>query len=233
MQPISCRIVRTVIPSLLVFFALALPAKGQLFLITSRPLVSGNDFINWAGAGPPFTFPANPFNINSFNGNTTSVGAPGGTLIRFDQGNPWNGNFAPGDALLDSDRPLFLTFATPLFAAGAQFQSDFFSPFTARIEAFDAGNNSLGFFSENGVSNNKADNSAIFIGVGSPTQNIKKISFSLTAVGGTPNDFAINRVELNSKSAIIPEGSSLAMMAAGGLPLLLIARRRFRVHWGT
>jgi hypothetical protein len=233
MRPIACRVIRTVLPSLLVIFALGMPAKGQLFLITSRPLVSGNDFINWTNAGPPFTFTANPFNINSFNGNTTTVSAPGGTLIRFDQGNPWNGNFAPGDALLDSDQPLSLTFTTPLFAVGAQFQSDFYSPFTARIEAFDASNNSLGFFFENGISNNKADNSAVFIGVGSSTQNIKKISFTLAAVGGPPNDFAINRVEMNSASAVIPEGSSLAMLAAGGLPILLIVRRRFRVNWGS
>lgn len=171
-------------------------------LVTNRAALGANDYIDWSSFGPNGTSVTNPSLINSNLGNsaTVSQGNPSNLIVR-QQSVDWFGNFAPNDFVLYTNAfasSLTISFANPVFGAGAQIQwnSNIYPNFTANLTAFDSNNNSLGTFNLAGVSNNNADNSAIFIGVQDTTASIAKLTFS-TDFPGNP---AINRLSINATS---------------------------------
>jgi hypothetical protein len=205
----------------------ARPAAAQTTFVATRAAIGANDLIDWSGIGPDFTVAPNPFSISSNGGLGASVSQAGGAFVRLTQDSSVGGNFGPGDAVLftgGNNGPVTIEFATPVFAAGAQFQTDFIGDYTARIEAFDAGGGLLGSFDFAGVSGSSfpGDNTAVFAGVSNPSAVIKSIRYTgLTAVS-SPNQFVINQVSLR----VIPEPASLTLLGAGLLPLGLKLRRR-------
>jgi hypothetical protein len=190
-------------------------------LITSRAALAGTDSVNWGNFGPAGTLVANPSTILSNGGLSINVSKAVSGSFRIDEqlpavvgaSNSWNGNFAPGDLLLytnnfgvDQVNPVTLDFgATAVAAGGAQIQTDSHGKFTAKVEAFDAGGNSLASFTENGDSTNTRDNSAIFIGISSTSATIHRISLSITKAGNSGlglkpgiGDFAINKFDFRT-----------------------------------
>jgi hypothetical protein len=119
------------------------------------------------------------------------------------QGGSWGGNFAPNDFVLwtnnngngNGNGPLTISFANPVFGAGAQIQANAGGNFTVNLTAYDGSDNVLGNFTSVGNSNANADNSAIFIGVNDNVASISKLIFSLP-VNGYPQDFGINRLAI-------------------------------------
>jgi len=218
--------------------ASAAPAQAALILVTNRAALNGNDFIDWRTAGSEYTQLGNPFNITSNLGDIVTVSkALSGNFERRDQSSGWNGNFAPGDAVLWTQNSSNNTNPISIFdfngsgvsAVGTQIQADFFGTFVARIEAFDVNNNSLGFFTVNGNSTSDGDNSAIFIGVRSTDTPIARIAFSLDSATQDIGDFAINRVDFDNRVTEIPEPATLAvfgLMAAGAFGV----RRRLKAY---
>lgn len=202
-------------------------------LITTRAGLGGNDFIDWGTLGGPFTQLTTPFNVLSNGGRSVTVNESAGDgMGLLQQGNGWGGNFAPGDNLLwtetftDNANPVSLSGfgGNPIFGGGAQIQADFFGAYTAKIEAFDAGNNSLGSFTASGDSNSNGDNSAIFIGIlGSAP--IARLEFSLTSASFDIADFAINRFDFVT-TGTVPEPGSLAVFGAGLVGTALARRRK-------
>ena len=100
--------------------------------------------------------------------------ANGTTFQRRDQTTGfWSGNFGSGEELLwtkTAQGPINFTFNSGIAGFGVQIQANFFGPFTARIEAFDAADLSLGAFTLGGQSvADIGDDSAIFIGILSQT----------------------------------------------------------------
>ena len=160
--------------------------------------------------------------------------------------NPYNpipdgfyGNFSPGDFILSSaygngTGPVTLGFGSSISAVGTEIEAFFPTTFTAQIEAFDASGTSLGSFTESGtVCAPFGDDSAIFLGVLSTSQNIQSVQFSLTAkpYGGPAQLLSIDEVSFTSSSSVTdsypdfseaaaPEPSSLVLLGiacAGGL----------------
>jgi|SRR5579871_5867171 len=86
------------------------------------------DTIDWTQLGAPYKvldYPP-PYTAVSVGGVTVTLSSAEGFLVRWNQGNGWNGNFAPGEALLSDGGhgpDITLTFATPVSAAGATIQS--------------------------------------------------------------------------------------------------------------
>lgn len=203
----------------------ARPAQAALVLVGTRAGLGGNDFYDWGGLGPALTVVADPFVLASNGGTRMLTGNnPSGVFERRDQNTGWNGNFAPGDKLLwtqDTVGPMELSFDAPVMGAGAQIQRDLFGAFRAKIEAFDAGNVSLGSFTVPGDSNPNADNSAIFLGVLSDALDIAKIVYS---VDGTTQDFAINRLDIVVQQ--VPEPASASLVILGLLALIGSARHK-------
>jgi len=142
----------------------------------------------------------------------------------------WNGNFAPGANLLwtgynGSLGPLTLGFSSPVSGAGLQIMSDYYGAFTAEIDAYN-GATLLGTFTEAGVSNGNADNSAIFIGINDLSgPNITSIVIS-ESDAIRPGDFAVNQLSLLTTSTTsTPEPSSVGMALLLGLGVIGAARR--------
>ncbi len=134
--------------------------------------------------GPSFTNLPDPFALLSTGfTNLVTVQNPGsGGLERRDQGNGWEGNFAPGDELIwtqDEAGPMDIFFNSPVFGAGAQIQRDMYGAFNAQIDVYDAAAVFVMSFNLAGLSNPNGDNGAIFLGVLDTSANIGRIVYSV------------------------------------------------------
>jgi hypothetical protein len=119
-------------------------------------------------------------------------------LLRRHQSSPtnpgWPGNFDLDEPVLWTDNitsldesTILLMFDTPVSAVGARIQTRDMGSFTASMIAVDSKNNELTTGLIAGDSTNKADNSAIFLGLEVP--GITKIVFTCQS---SPLGFAIN-----------------------------------------
>ena len=192
--------------------------------VSSRAALNGADAIDWAQLGTDFTQITEPGNVLSSGGVAALVSNTGGELWRLDQGS-FASNFAPGDALLwtyFATGPLVVDFSVGLSRVGAQIASNDFGAFTGVISVFDVGNVLLESHSFSGVSDDQADNSAIFIGVSRSTADIDRVEFSIT--GTNSPDFAVNRLDFTV--GVVPEPSTWALWLAGLAAVGGIARRR-------
>ena len=205
-------------------------ADASTIGVVSAAALSNDGQLDWAALGPSFTDVPNGFvtPVPAISGLTiTGTQASGGDFERIDQGPlDWNGNFAPQEALLWSvfGGPMTFTFSNAIMAFGAQIAADDFGAFTARIEAFDASNASLGFFLTNGLASSAANDSAPFVGLLSDRRDIRKITLSLTTSGGgagDPTDFAISSPVIQA----VPEPVTLVLVGSG-LAGALVRRRR-------
>jgi|SRR5579859_598318 len=196
----------------------ALAARADVMVdVTSRALFNGNDFVDWGSLGPAVSSVSNPVTTTSNGGLSVNISEPAGTdFKRVDQGNGWDGNFAPGDSLLWTNfgdpgpGPITIDFASPISGAGAQIQDNRHSTTFATIDAYNGGT-LLGSFTEAGpgFSTPQGDNTAIFIGIEDLSgANITRLVFS-TGV----QDFAINRMDLlTPKTSPVPEPSSCLLL---------------------
>ena len=184
-----------------VFVLVALTLAQADSLVTTRP-TNGTDSVNWSQLGASFTPINNPFSLTTANSvSGTGSFAQGGQGQVRQEGNGWNGNFSPGDALLwtQRDGPLMLSFSQPVSGLGANIQADYYFGFTALLQVYNSGGGLIESFSESGYSDGSNDGSAIFIGVANDP-SITEAVFSLTSATFAPNDFAINQLDISPVS---------------------------------
>jgi hypothetical protein len=203
--------------------------------VTDRTALGANDYIDWGTLGSSFTPVPNPSPVTSNLGSNAIVSQAvvSNMEVRQQGSNGWGGNFAPNDFVLwtqGTNGPLTISFANPVFGAGAQIQSNYMGAFTANLTAFDASDNVLGTFDWVGNSNGNSDNSAIFIGVNDNTASISKLSFSVPIASSNPEDFAINRLAIDSVGATAVPWETDALPVVGSVAILglgLWAKRKF------
>ena len=201
-------------------------------LCTTVACVAPTDNVNWSSFGPAGSVWTTPQGWTSTGAtNSGLIGVVGPTnFTSMQQGVTWNGNFAQNDWLIwnqDASNftgnagPTGVVFNTPVSAAGAQVQADFFGAFTATV--CDQNGNC---FSEAGNSNSNGDGSAIFIGIANDP-GISFLTFSVVDVNGN-NDLAIGTVSFQNGSTT-PEPGTLIMLGSGVLGLAGVLRRKINL----
>jgi len=193
-------------------------SEASLILVTDRAALVGDDYVDWEALGPPTYSPpvSSPFTITSASGGVALEGSnPSGDFVRLDQGTGWNGNFAPGDALLFTNftgGPMIFDFSGPVAGAGTQVQQSYYGEFVATVSVFDVADTLLGSFSLAGLSDSAGDNSAIFLGVLSDALDIGRIEYAVSPQDVNNMGFTINRMDLVTQ---VPEPSSLLLLSLG------------------
>lgn len=194
-------------------------AVAAPILITSSGGITNTGLLNWNTLGPVLAKIDGPFvvNVPGVAGLTLTGALTNGTTFeRRDQTTGfWSGNFGSGEELLWTNKaqgPINFSFNSGIAGFGVQIQADFFGPFVARIEAFDAADVSLGAFTLPGHSNDIGDDSAIYIGILNNQENIRRISLSVPEANYAPEDFAINSPDI---LASVPEPATLLLFGVG------------------
>jgi 6-phosphogluconolactonase len=206
--------------------------EQKVKFVKSRDALRGDDTVDWSVLGRPgIPFTALPNNISLTSpkglGLTVDIAAITATPPGVFPTGPEPGiatAFALGDFLLftggenpqfpglENPSPITISFAKPVFGAGAKFQPDdeceTVCPFTGIIQAFDRNNNLLASFSTPGNSSRKLDDSAPFLGVMTGKANISKIVFSIDPAVSGPHPISINALSLVTAK---PAGAVYAM----------------------
>ena len=194
-------------------------AEAATFL-DSRAALRGEDLVDWAVLGLPFTPVSNPFSIMSEEGLELEVSIPTGEFLRLDQTPIFPGSFNVGDALLftglGNPGPLTLTFDQPVFGIGTQIQSDpqNIPEYTATITAFDSLGNLIDSGSVDAVSISDAGSGVPFLGFLDNQGDIKSIVFNALEAGENV-PFAINAVSLRTTTPIPEPGVILGLFLIG------------------
>jgi hypothetical protein len=178
-----------------------------------------NDSVSWGQLGPAFTVVASGTTATSTNGLIVTLTDSVGSMERRDQGLGWNGSFGPGEQLLwnQGDGTITITFGSPVSAAGAQIQNDFFGDFIARITLNDGSSFTIG-----GTSAPTGADTNPFLGAISDSANIVSIAFSMPTNGPS---FAISSLLLIDGPSGVPEPATWAMMLLGFGAMGLAIRR--------
>jgi hypothetical protein len=208
--------------------AAARSAAAGTMGITTETELKNNGHLDWGVLGPSFASVSNAFTtpVPGIGGLNITGSQAGGDFFRVDQSSSdWNGNFGTGESLLWSffGGPMTLTFNTAITGFGMQIEADDFGAFTARIEAFDAANVSLGVFSRAGTATANGDDSAIFLGILSDVRDVRSIRLSLTSSAGDISDFAINSPIIQDTP--VPEPTSMVLLGTG---IATVVGRRYR-----
>jgi hypothetical protein len=212
--------------------ACAAAVQAVPFQVFSRAALGGNEFFDWAGIAtvgpgddvlPGTTLQSSGGTVQAMIG-STPVG-------RSFQGTTWNGNFAPGDAVLSlrsSAGILAIVFDVPVRGFGTQIQGgNAFGPFTATVDIHDV-NSTICFacFSVTGNSTSAGDNSAVFIGALDTAFSIARVDFRITSdsSGSTPGGalVGINRLDIVTPAATGGQASEPAPLALLALALLVL-----------
>lgn len=200
------------------------------YFTPSRVDLAGSDSIDWEVLLESPN-PENPFAITSTRGFEVEVSKTNTQAFNLTVEGISNGNFALGDAtLIASGNDLFppvLRFDFGRYgvrAGGLQIANQYYGPFVARIEAFDESLTSIGYFDADGITTNRQDNSAIFVGIGDDSRLIHAIEFSIVAAADGRGNFSVNRFDF-----IPAPEPSFFLLAMIGTASLLGIRRPYRL----
>lgn len=218
----DCSLNRSRLPRLAAaLLGLALASAAQAGVVTQMGARAGAGTVNWGSEGDVLT-----------NGSAIAPVTVSGSSSTFTvlSGSTFSADFLSGDnvlALYDlasgdlASGSFIIDFASAVYAAGAQVQTNLWGGVSGLIEAFDAANVSLGSFAINGTNAGNGDGSAVFAGIQSDTAEISRLVFSGFGDGAAINQLSYSRESLvGGGGGNVPEPGSLALaLLAGSLML--------------
>ena len=163
MKALTNFMLKSAIAASLITFGVMLPKPAQAInWVTDRTALGANDYIDWGTLGSSSTPVANPSPVTSNLGSNATISQANASNMQIrQQGVGWAGNVAPNDFVLwtnnNGNGPLTISFANPVFGAGAQIQTNNYGNFTVNLTAYDGSDNVLGNFTSVGNSNGNAD----------------------------------------------------------------------------
>jgi hypothetical protein len=209
--------VRTFLVAALVM-ATATVAHAQVTGVTTRPSVNpdgsvNNDAVDYgqfnvpSGQGNGTQLPV-PQPFASFSGIEGQIGDPGDQFLinrqccQSNLGGGFTANFGIGDWLVypnpnatQRQQPphTAISFKKGVSFVGTQLtQYSLAGPLIAKVQVFDHSGRLLGTFTESGNNSQTSDNTAIFLGVTSATQNMMRVVYTVTDPAGNPTIPVIN-----------------------------------------
>lgn len=214
--------------------AIAGSANASLVVYTSRTAfdaVSAHISVDWGIYGPTGSAISTP-DFKTVGGLTLHVASSEGILLRRDEGAGFTGDFALGDHLITEDDSLSDSFlvgfdSQTVRGFGMQVEPNLLTgPWNGGIDVFNAANVLIGTVLISGNKSGAEDNSAPFYGIVSTNSDIHFASFWIDQ-SYDPNlmpkagDIAINTMDV-----LVPEPSSLALVATALMGMLGLALRR-------
>jgi len=203
-------------------------ADAAYYAISNQAALNANANISIAALGSNGTIMTNPFTTNTSLGSPVTFTQFSSAAQRINQGGGWSGNFAPNEALLATrfGGPVTLNFSGPaLRTFGLQIQPDVFGRFTAYVSVLDSVGSVLATFNFTGTSTNLANNTALFIGVGSDNAATDFASVRVGILtGGNIRNFAFDSPYFQ----VVPEPGTYALATVAVLTLAGFGRRRSR-----
>jgi hypothetical protein len=205
-------------------------ASAAVSQAPNRAAVAANATANWAQFGAELTSVSNGASFSA--GAVTGTVAGSSASFTVLTGATFNADFNAADnvlALFDVASgnavpgSFVLTFATPVFAAGAQVQANNFGSFAGAVAAYNTAGSLLGSFAINGNNGGSGDGTAAFAGIVSDALDIKRLEFTGFGAGA-----GINALSIRNVAPPIPEPGAASMMLAGLLGVAALARRRLQ-----
>jgi hypothetical protein len=183
--------------------------------------LGANDSISWGQLGGSFDTTTTPVGVVS-GGGLNALVTDGGDVERRDEdpggGGGWLGIFNSGDQLLfnqDNGNDIVVTFAMPVYGAGAYIQQDQFGDYSGTITAY-SGATVLGSETVSADNNGASLGTAPFAGWLESSADITSVDFSTSP----EDDFCIDTLALVTNPAAAPDAAStswLLGMASLGL----------------
>lgn len=230
----------------------AAPAFAQTYTkITTRAGIGGDNYIDWGSVGDGTSLPnGSIFAANTGPGQGAVSVSGTGSAERLTSGTTWQAGFLPSEALLWTgygNGPMTILFSNfginGVYGVGSQVYFNYDNggtPYDASIDLL--GDNGVVLqsynFSTGGGPAGGAVGQASFIGATSSTGNIKGIRFNNASNGVVQNDFAINRMTLNTLGVSggnngggdpVPEPgewAAMGILGAGLAGLVMRSRRK-------
>jgi hypothetical protein len=215
-------------------------AHAQTSQVSTRSAITNPTTLNWIslfGAIDPILNPTASV-AGTAGPLTVTVSGPG-KVATFQQGITWGGVFSFGDPVLFSagSGPLKITFSQDVFAFGANVQSNLFGDFLATITAYDASNTKLSpSVSQSGSFTTIGEGFSAFLGIQSTT-GFRAVTIDVSGNLINPDSklpdlsLGINQATITTAPrTTVPEPGTYALTVAGLAGVLLVSRRRRRLH---
>jgi hypothetical protein len=181
-----------------------IPKDGVIDWGDFRPAPGSMSVQGLAGYSVTVSEKATPSFMQTFGQCSVSPG-PGGCI---------QGSFAPGERVLSTGfgpkGPITFSFSSPIAQLGMQIQGGWYGTFVANLTAYDANNLLLGTVSRSGLSADRADDSAPFIGMKSNQVNISRVVIDVEPYSNFGHYFFISSP---SVSLQVPEPTALCLIA--------------------